>query len=327
MNLEELYTHIDTAKRMADTATAFLASLRSDQKAKAQQTFDDESKRHDWHYVPRERLGLPLKEMESHQRNKAFALVDTGLGEQACNKARTIISLEPILAESEGTGRRFPRDPELYHLVIFGTPGDSTWSWRFEGHHISINYTIVNNTLVAPTPVFFGSNPAQVRHGSKEGLRALKEEEDFGRDLLASLDGEQKKVAIISAEAPQDMLTRNVPKVTDEVKIEGLQLKNMTASQRDLATALIDVYVTRLPEPIAIAQRKNLVSTSRDTAAFAWAGGVNRGDGHYYRVLGTTFLAEYDCTQNNANHIHAVWRDLTNDFGSDILKQHYQKNH
>lgn len=327
MNLEELYTHIDTAKRMADTATAFLASLRPDQKAKTQHPFNDESKRHDWHYVPRERLGLALKEMESHQRDKAFALVDTGLGEHARTKARTIISLEPILAESEGTARRFPRDPELYNLVIFGTPGEATWSWRFEGHHISINYTIINNTLVAPTPVFFGSNPAQVRHGAKEGLRALKEEEDLGRDLLAALDGEQKKIAIISAEAPHDMLTRNVPKVTNEVTIEGLQLKDMTASQRDLATALIDVYVTRLPSPIAEAQRKNLVSTALDTAAFAWAGGINRGDGHYYRVLGTTFLAEYDCTQNNANHIHAVWRDLTNDFGSDILKQHYEQSH
>lgn len=328
MNLEELYTQIDTANRMADAATAFLASLRPDQQSIAQQPFDNLEGRHDWHYIPRDRLGLNLKSMEAHQRDKAFALVDTGLGEQARTKARTIISLEPILAEIEGTERRFPRDPELYNLVIFGTPGtDATWSWRFEGHHISINYTIVNGTMVAPTPVFFGSNPAQVRHGDKEGLRALKEEEDLARDLLASLDGEQQKIAIISADAPNDILTRNVPKVSDEVHIEGLQLKDMTATQRDLTKELIDVYVSRLPENIAEAQRKNLINTSLDTAAFAWAGGVNRGDGHYYRVLATTFLAEYDCTQNDANHIHAVWRDLTNDFGDDILRQHYQSSH
>ena len=143
---------------------------------------------------------------------KHFVLLDTGLSEQARTKARTIINLEPILAEVEGPRRRFPRDPDLYNLVIFGTPGsDTTWSWRFEGHHVSVNYTIVNGTLVAPTPVFFGSNPAQVRHGEHEGLRALKEEEDLARDLLASLDGEQKRVAIISDEAPADILTRNVP--------------------------------------------------------------------------------------------------------------------
>ena len=329
MSLEEHYTQVDTANRMADTATAFLASLRSDQTAKALQAFDNnEEGRFDWHYIPRDRLGLSLKEMEPHQRDKAFALVDTGLGEQARTKARTIISLEPILAESEGTERKFPRDPELYNLVIFGTPGTSdTWSWRFEGHHISINYTIVNGTFVAPTPFFFGSNPAQVRHGSKEGLRALKEEEDLARDLLASLDGEQKKIAIINTEAPSDILTRNVPRVSDEVQIEGLQFKDMTASQKGLTNDLIEVYVSRLPASIAESQRKNLIATSLDTAAFAWAGGVNRGEGHYYRVLGTTFLAEYDCTQTNANHIHAVWRDLTNDFGSDILRQHYQQSH
>ena len=326
MTLEERYMEIDTTKRMADAATAFLASLRPDQAGIAQLAFGDEDARRDWHYIPRDRLGLALKDMEAHQRAKAFALLDTGLSEQARDKARTIINLEPILAEVEGPRRRFPRDPDLYDLVIFGTPGgDATWSWRFEGHHVSVNYTIVDGTLVAPTPIFFGSNPAQVRHGEHEGLRALEEEEDLARDLLASLDGEQKRVAIISAKAPHDILTRNAPRVTDEVQIEGLQLKDMTAAQREVVTALLDVYVTRLPDTIAEAQRANLVSL--DTAAFAWAGGIQRGEGHYYRVLGTTFLAEYDCTQNQANHIHAVWRDLTNDFGDDILKQHYRQSH
>jgi hypothetical protein len=328
MNFEELYTQIDTANRMAEAATAFLAALRPDQAAKAQMPFDDEAARRDWHYIPRDRLGLAVKEMEAHQRDKAFALLDTGLGAQARTKARTIISLESILAEVEGSKRRFPRDPELYDLVIFGLPGgEAPWSWRFEGHHISVNYTIVNGCLVAPTPIFFGANPAQVRHGNLQGLRVLKEEEDLARDLLASLDGEQRKVAIISTEAPADILTRNVPRVSDEVQIEGLQLADMTALQRDLATTLINVYVTRLPESIADAQGKKLKSTSLDTVAFAWAGGINRGEGHYYRLLGSIFLAEYDCTQNEANHIHAVWRDLTNDFGDDILKQHYRKSH
>ena len=326
MSFEELYTQLDTANRMAEAATAFLASLRPDQSAIAQQNFDDETARHDWHYIPRDRFGLALKEMEEHQRDKAFALLDEGLSEQARTKARTIISLEPILAEVEGTERKFPRDPELYNLVIFGTPGgEATWSWRFEGHHISVNYTVINGSLVAPTPVFFGSNPAQVRHGEHEGLRALTEEEDLARDLLATLDGDQKKAAIISDEAPNDILTRNVTRVDDEVQIEGLHVKDMTAAQREVVTALVNVYVDRLPNNIADAQRQNLISL--DTAAFAWAGGLNRGDGHYYRVLGSTFLAEYDCVQNEANHIHAVWRDLTNDFGSDILKQHYQNSH
>ncbi len=328
MNSVKFYAHIDIAARMAKAATAFLASLRSDQMAKAQMEFDDEKARLDWHYIPRDRLGLSLNEMEAHQRSKAFALVDMGVAEQARTKMRTIINLEPVLAELEGPQRTHPRDPDLYDLVIFGKPGSEVaWSWRFEGHHISVNYTIVNSSFIAPTPIFFGANPAQVHHGELKGLRALKDEEDLARDLLASLDGEQKKEAIISLKAPDDILTRNLPQVGKEVQIEGLQLKDMTASQRDLTAKLIDVYITRLPEHLANAQRKKIESGSLAAAAFAWAGGVNRGEGHYYRVIGSNFLAEYDCTQNNANHIHAVWRDLTNDFGADILKQHYQKSH
>jgi hypothetical protein len=328
MDFETFYTQIETANRMAEAATAFLASLDSEQAAKAQMTFDDEMARHDWHYIPRSRLGLSLKEMQAHQRNKAFTLLDIGLGEQARATARTIISLEPILAEIEGPGRLFPRDQDLYYLIIFGTPGtEATWSWRFEGHHISVNYTIVNGSLVVPTPIFFGANPAYVRHGDREGLRALKDEEDLARDLMASLDGEQKKVAIINPVAPDDILTRNVSRVGDQVPIEGLQFKDMTATQNDVTKQLIDVYITRLPDNMANAQRKKIESNTLDSATFAWAGGVNRGEGHYYRLLGATFLAEYDCTQNQANHIHAVWRDLTNDFADDILKQHYQKRH
>jgi hypothetical protein len=328
MNFTELYEQIDLARRMADAATTFLASLRPDQVIQAQLSFEDQKMRRDWHYIPRDRTGLALRDMEAHQRDKAFSLLDTGLGKLARQKVRTIIGLEPILAELEGPARIFPRDPELYDIVIFGRPGDDcNWSWRFEGHHISVNYTIVNSTLVAPTPIFFGANPAHVRHGEHKGLRTLKEEEDLARDLLASLDGEQKKEAIINAIAPDDILTRNVPRVGKEVTIEGLQLKDMTASQQDVAIRLIDVYIKRLPEFVAEAQRQKIETTSLDAATFAWAGGVNRGEGHYYRLHGYTFLAEYDCTQNQANHIHAVWRDLTNDFGDDILKQHYKKNH
>ena len=306
MNLEERHTQIDTAKRMADAATAFLASLRPDQAAMAQLAFDDENARRDWHYIPRDRLGLALKDMEAHQRDKAFALLDTGLSEQARARVSTIISLEPILAEVEGPRRRFPRDPDCMISSSLAPPAERR---RGVGVLKAITfrstYTIVNGTLVAPTPIFLGSNPAQVRHGEHEGLRALKEEEDLARDLLASLDGEQKRVAIVSSKAPDDILTRNVPRVNEEVQIDGLQLKDMTAAQREVrhrATRCVchPPAPTALPRP----QRANLVSL--DTAAFAWAGGVQRGEGHYYRVLGATFLAEYDCTQNQANHIHAV---------------------
>ena len=313
---------------MNEAAVAFLAALRADQAAIVQMPFEDTNQRLNWHYIPRDRPGLALREMESHQRRKCFELLDTALGQHARTKARTIISLESILAAVEGPQRRFCRDPELYHVVIFGSPGGgAAWSWRFEGHHLSVNCTVVDNQYVVPAPVFFGANPAQVRHGERKGLRALKEEEDVARDLLASLDGEQKKAAIISSDAPDDILTRNSPRVRDYPGTEGLHFKEMTALQREVAIRLIEVYLGRLPKSLADRQRLKLENASLDSTTFAWAGGVNRGQRHYYRLHGPDFLAEYDCTQNQANHIHAVWRDLANDFAHDLLKRHYRSSH
>ena len=227
----------------------------------------------------------------------------------------------------EGAGRRFQRDPELYYVSIFGEPGgDAPWGWRFEGHHVSLNHTIVEGRL-GTTPLFFGSNPAEVRHGEQTGLRALREEEDLGRQLLHELDGEQKAVAIVSAEAPRDILTTNVPHVRGEVEPEGLGSADMSAAQRQILDALIEVYVRRLPEAVAEAEWARLGAAYLRAAHFAWAGAEERGGPHYYRVQGPSFLAEYDNTQNDANHIHAVWRDLNNDFGEDLLKLHYRQNH
>ncbi len=328
MDLKQLYREADTAKRMVDAALAFLDALRPDQRAKACMEFNDQAERENWHYIPRERAGLPLKEMDPRQREKAHELVATGLSPGAHAKARTIISLEPILAQLEGDARRHQRDPELYYLSFFGSPGsEQPWGWRFEGHHISLNYTIIEGCMLAPTPLFFGANPAQVRHGEQKGLRALKEEEDLGRELVLALDSAQQQTAIFSPQAPPDIITRNVPHVRDEVRPEGLAGAQMTDSQRQVMKALVEVYVDRLPEEVAQVERRKVEQADPLAIRFAWAGGLERGKPHYYRVQGPTFVAEYDNTQNDANHIHAVWRDLRNDFGADLLRRHYQQAH
>ena len=319
--------HADTVGRMAEAAGNFLAALDAGSRAKAVIDFGDTQERENWHYIPRDRAGLALKEMDGKLRELAHALVATGVSAQGYEKVKTIIGMEPILAGIEGGGRRFPRDPELYYLSVFGAPGDAApWGWRFEGHHISLNYTLVDGRMVGPTPLFFGSNPAEVRHGEHEGLRALKQEEDLGRQLLHELDGEQQKVAVVNAEAPGDILTTNVPYVRGEVEPEGLGSADMTAAQQEILNALVEVYVRRMPEAVAAAEWARL-GGDLASARFAWAGGAERGDPHYYRVQGASFLAEYDNVQNDANHIHAVWRDLTNDFGEDILRKHYREGH
>lgn len=319
----------DTIKRMVDAAGDFLAALSADQRSSAELDFDDEAERRNWHYTPVDRQGLMLKQMDAVQIDLAHRLLATGLSGAGVHKAKSIIALEPILGEMEGGASKWKRDPARYYVSVFGTPGEGKWGWRFEGHHVSVNYTIVNGELIGPTPVFFGSNPARVLHGEMEGVRALREEEDVARDLLASLDGDQKKVAIVSPEAPNDILTKNVPVLGDELAGEpdGLGGGDMTADQRTIVQDLIEVYVRRLPDTIADQELARVRTVDETEIRFAWAGSEARGEGHYYRVLGPIFLAEYDCTQNDANHIHAVWRNPSNDFGDDLLRQHYAASH
>ena len=318
----------NTVQRMAEAAGNLLASLDAADRQKAVIDFADRAERENWHYVPRERAGLPLKEMDEHQRALAHALVATGVSASGYEKVSTIISLEPVLAELEGVGRRFERDPERYYVSIFGEPGgDAPWGWRFEGHHVSLNHTVVEGRMLGSTPLFFGSNPAEVRHGAQTGLRALREEEDLGRQLLRELDGAQKAVAVVSAEAPGDILTTNAPHVRDEIAPKGLGRADMSTAQGQVLDALIEVYVQRLPEAVAEAEWTRLKAADLPAAHFAWAGAEERGGPHYYRVQGPSFLAEYDNTQNDANHIHAVWRDLHNDFGEDLLRRHYRQSH
>ena len=321
-------THTETAKRMAEAADSFLDSLARDQKSKAELSFADEEERRNWHYIPRERQGLSLKEMDGRQRELARKLVATGVSEEAKAKVDLIIRLESVLAQIEVPRRKHIRDPDLYFLSIFGKPGgEDPWGWRFEGHHISLNYTIVGGAEIAALPTFFGANPAHVRHGDLKGARALRDEEEMARDLLASLDGEQRSCAIIDSVAPADILTRNLPRLEDKLVPEGLSARELTQSQADLLHALVDVYIRRLPDAIGKGQRKKFESTNPESVHFAWAGGATKGEGHYYRLQGASFLAEYDNTQNNANHIHAVWRDLDNDFGGDVLRRHYRHGH
>ena len=313
---------------MQDAAVALIESLRQDQKQKLALVFEDGAERENWHYIPRSRAGLPLREMDPRQRLLAHDLVQTGLSEQGYAKVCGIIDLEPVLAAVEGPGRRFPRDPELYFVSIFGNPEtDTLWGWRFEGHHVSLNFTVVDGREVGTAPLFFGANPAHVRHGEKSGLRALKEEEDLGRELVSMLDEDQRGKAVLSIEAPSDILTRNLPHVEGEFGGEGLRTGEMTAAQQELLTDLVQIYVGRLPAPLARLETKRVAAGSKENCRFAWAGSAEPGAPHYYRIQGSNFLAEYDNTQNDANHIHAVWRDIQNDFAIDFLRQHYARAH
>jgi hypothetical protein len=315
---------------MIFTARNFLASLTPEQRQKTVFSFEDEE-RFFWHYVPsadipgrygRPRNGLTLKEMTAHQKALAAALLSAGLSQQGYIKATTIMSLEDILRllENDTKGRR---DPERYHFSIFGEPSEEgPWAYRIEGHHVSLHFTVAHGRVVG-NPTFFGSNPAEVRDGPRRGLRILGAEEDKARALLDALTPAQAKTCIVAAQAYPDILTERTRKAALEGQPSGLPVSKMTPAQRKLLGVLLDEYVDNLPGELA-AQRRERIRESGDRIWFAWAGVVQRGGPHYYRIQSPLFLVEYDNTQNGANHVHSVWRDFEDDFGVDLLAEHYR---
>jgi len=310
-----------TPDELARAATRLLAGLTAEQRSRAMFPFED-AERLNWHFIPRERRGLPLKEMTAEQRATAHALLRAGLSEAGYRKVETIRELETVLRELGGNPE--VRDPDLYYFSIFGQPGTGApWGWRTEGHHLSLNFTLVADTLVATAPAFFGANPARVPSGSREGLRALAAEEDLARGLVASLDAEQRASAVLDVEAPRDILTGNAAQV-DPLTPAGIAVTRLDAQQSALLVRLLDEYLSRMAPDLAARRRAALEQTDFTRVTFAWAGGTAPGEPHYYRIQGPSFLVEYDNTQSNANHIHTVWRDFAEDFGRDLLRQHYR---
>jgi hypothetical protein len=253
--------------------------------------------------------------------------MSAGLSPQGLGKALGIMALEKVLQELEGPGGRFQRDPDLYYFTLFGRPSlQEPWAWRVEGHHLSLNFLVMAGERVASAPYFFGANPARVNQGPLVGWRLLSAEEDLARDLLLGLGKNQCSQVLIEAVAPADILTDNEARVNLESPA-GLPYGDMTAGQQQTLMTLILEYATRLPEEVADVRLNRIDRDGRKFIYFAWAGSAKPNEPHYYRIHGPGFLIEYDNTQNQANHIHTVWRDFRNDWGEDLLASHYAKSH
>jgi hypothetical protein len=315
---------VHAASLMTECAQRFLAALDDGQRGKATFPFDADE-RMNWHFIPKERKGLPLREMRPYQRHLASALLAAGLSQTGYIKAVTIMSLEDVLKIMENDSGE-NRNPEKYYFSVFGTPSDSdAWGYRVEGHHLSQNYTVVNGKVV-DGPSFFGANPAEVRQGPRKGLRTLAGEDDLGTELIHLLDEQQQKVAIVDPTAYKDILTAASRKAALQGQPSGLSGSRMNATQFDVLMTLVEEYARNVPAELAENRIARMNEAGRNIY-FAWSGGVNRGDPHYYRVQTPLFLIELDDTQDNANHIHSVWRDITGDFGQDLLRQHYEASH
>jgi hypothetical protein len=305
-----------TGSAMATAAGRLVASLGEEQKSQATFPYDS-PERLNWHFIPRPRKGLPIKEMNGAQRALTFGLLQTGLAGSGYLKATTIMSLEAILAEME-QGRGPVRDPELYFVSIFGTPSDKgQWGWRVEGHHLSLNFTLKDGEVVGATPTFFGSNPGEVRQGPRQGLRALAEIEDRALRLVQALDDGQKKVAITAEKAPSDIRAANTPQPPTDAA-EGITYDKLNEDQRRMLQSLVEAYAQDMPSEVGHAWLDEIKKAGVEKVAFSWTGPADRSEPHAYKVQGPTFLIEFNNTQNNANHIHSVWRNMLGDFGIPV---------
>ena len=308
-----------------ERAIAFINSLNEAQKKKVIFGFE-ELNRYEWHYVPPTqypRSGIAIKDMEPAQKEAVYSLLKTFLSKEGYNKTKNIMLLEDVLRELQP--KNTSRISENYFISIYGTPKkNSAWGWKFSGHHLALNFTVVKDKI-AFAPFFFGANPAIVSNGLQKGMQVMKAEEDFGFELLNSLTQSQKKKAIFQSFAFDDILTTNSAKVTP-LKPVGIFAKEMTHVQKSILNKLIEAYLSSMPSAIAKYRLKKIKAEDMDLLSFGWAGDMVPGKPHYYRVQGKTFLIEFDNTQNNANHIHTVWRDFNGDYGLDLLKEHYRNS-
>lgn len=310
-------------QRLRSAVEQWLTLLSADQKSKTIYPFND-PERFAWHFVPLQdkdrkstRKGLGLEMMNQEQRNAVLGMLRAALSQDGFTRATTIMSLEAILHELEG-GAGAVRNPDWYFVTVFGEPGPSEpWGWRIEGHHVSLNFTVVNDRLVSATPAFLGANPATVRGGAKKGTRALGDVDDALRALLASLSDEQR------AAAKQTKLHNEIEarvKAATVGKPQGIPCAEMTPPQRDLLVKMLKSHLGNLTTEMAEAEWAQIARTGLDSIHFAYAGSETAGKPTTFRIQGPTFLYEFlnvqaDAANNPANHIHTCWRTLPIDFG------------
>ncbi|MCY2968417.1 MAG: DUF3500 domain-containing protein [Planctomycetota bacterium] len=296
--------------------------MNPDQLKKVSFAFDD-TERLNWHFIPRERKGLPLRDLEGEALKAAQEFISSGLSKAGYDQTLSIMSLEEVLYLLEGgerAERRERRNPGKYYLSVFGTPSaKGKWGWRLEGHHLSLNFTLDNGEVIGSTPEFYGTNPALIDAGPERSIRVLGAEEDLARQVLKLASAEGKAAIHLDTKAPDDLRGANLPQA-DNTPAVGLVAGKMNPDQKKLLHDLLEEYLANMPGDVAAKRRERLMRAGFDEIHFAWWGETERNQRHYYRVQGPTFLIEYNNTQNNANHVHSYWRDLGGDFGVPVKK-------
>lgn len=319
---------VSLASRMRSAAQALLGALPGPDRATLVGAFDPDELT-SWTYLPGARPGLRVVDLAPESRRLATELLVSSYSERGAVDLAGVFRTEVVssgkqLDPAAGSLLAGYHDPP-YWLRLLGEPGDDVWAWRLSGHHLVAQATVVGD-VVSLTPQFFGTEPARVRSGPLTGYRALAEEEDLARRLLALLDDEQRALAVFSPEAPADILTRHDPVADVPHPPHGLLRSRMDVEQQQVLEALVRRYLERAPSAVSDRAWADALDAGLDGLTFGWAGGFTPADGHYYSVTGPSLLLEYDNTQDDVNHVHSVWRDLRHDWGGDLLRQHYRQH-
>ncbi len=366
------------AIKMAEEAERFVGSLSDAQRNSACWSFPSNDERRRWFYTPTDHGGLTLSAMDSTQHRLVHRLLSSALSTAGYVTASTILGLENVLDQLEGFGTSYGRprgrDPLLYFVRFFGMPSkNGTWSWRFGGHHISMNFTIIHGELSGLTPLFLGADPASAPLLGPHPLRPLGGVEDLARELTRSLPEHQRSIAVVTPRAPTDLVGANRSTLSDgdeplalpliwrgrfeheidtvlqqmQTRLEastgvvaadhvamsftyrpkGLAAAAMSTNHREMLDALLRLYVNRLPDDLADAEAAKFAASALDEVCLLWAGSLDPGKPHYYRLHGPTILVEYDNSARDANHVHTVWRDPSGDFADDPLARHHADQH
>jgi hypothetical protein len=317
-----------SAGKMQLAAEKFLGSLSPELKGKASFAFNDKH-RLAWYFTPQQdkekhftRKGARLEEMSPEQKTAAMALLKTGLSKRGYEQATTIESLETLLADLEGPKGANTRNPGWYFVSIFGEPSTAgKWGWRFEGHHLSVNYTLDKGEVISATPLLFGANPADVKSGERKGLRTLPVIEDQARALIKSLTPEQDKIA--KQPTPKNYSVLEIKEGQPRAEVGnpvGVTMDKLTDAQRETLHKLLNAYIDRMPEDLAEAETKRVQRTPPAKMYFEYTGSTVPGEPYTYRIFAPEFVVEFlnvqaDSAKNPANHIHSAWRHLPADLG------------
>ncbi len=287
----------------------------------------DDDNRIDYIYWPHLRAGLPLEYMSADQKMLVHELLLSALSAKGYLSAVQIMQMEEVLADLEVIG--FPRGSGRYNLTIFGEPGiENEWGWRFEGHHLSLNFTLTPQGI-SVTPSFWGAAPAQIRSGNLAGFRNLQHLHHAGLTLINALSLSQQAQAIEPGAPPNDILagTLDLPREAwddwKELGETGIHVATLADEQKALVQRIIDEVITAYRPEISASYLQQI---DINEIWFTWIGGTTENEPHYYRLDGPDFFFEYDLVQNEGNHVHTVWRSKSGDFGADLLIRHRREH-